>query len=376
MTSPIRPLERDDLPAVANLYEEIVRSGGHVAPPGLADYFEQTFVLHPWADPEVPSLVYLDSDKRIVGFIGSHVRRLRFGDRRVLAGCSGQLVTTLEARQRAAGIFLMRAYMAGPQELTFTDTASDEVRRMWRSLGGEVSQIACVGWVRVLRPGHFAAGELSRRRRLERVTRVAEPIWSLVDRASVRVARSALEPPLPSTTTEPLTAPLMAGHLADVASSFSVRPEYEDEAFVNWLFAALAQPAIRGRLIARLVRAATGSVLGWYVYYHRPRQIAQVLQIAAGERAAGEVLDALFHDARSRGATAVQGRVEGHLFNALGERGCLFHRSGYLALIHGNDSDLLHAIQSGRALLTRMEGDWWNGHHLEGSDSAPPGIGA
>jgi hypothetical protein len=100
------------------------------------------------------------------------------------------------------------------------------------------------------------------------------------------------------------------------------------------------------------------------VYYHPPRQIAQVLQIAAGERDAGDVLDHLLHDARSRGATAIQGRVEGHLSKILAERRCVFHRSGYLALIHGDDSELLHAVQSGRAFLTRMEGDWWNSDHL------------
>ena len=43
----------------------------------------------------------------------------------------------------------------------------------------------------------------------------------------------------------------------------------------------------------------------------------------------------------------------------------MLHRAGYLALIHARDPEVLHAVQAGRALLTRLEGEWWMGHHLE-----------
>jgi hypothetical protein len=76
------------------------------------------------------------------------------------------------------------------------------------------------------------------------------------------------------------------------------------------------------------------------------------------------VLDALLADARERGAVAVQGRVEPHLLDRLPERHALFHKSGYLPLIHSPRPELLHAIHSGRALLTRLAGEWWMGHHL------------
>jgi hypothetical protein len=43
----------------------------------------------------------------------------------------------------------------------------------------------------------------------------------------------------------------------------------------------------------------------------------------------------------------------------------VFHSAASLALIHSRNIDLLHAVQSGRALLTRLDGEWWMGHHLE-----------
>ena len=77
----VRPCRRDDLPQVAALYEAVVRSGRRSPPPRLEAYFERTFFGCPWADPEIPSLVYQGADGAILGFIGSHVRRLRAGSR-------------------------------------------------------------------------------------------------------------------------------------------------------------------------------------------------------------------------------------------------------------------------------------------------------
>jgi hypothetical protein len=100
------------------------------------------------------------------------------------------------------------------------------------------------------------------------------------------------------------------------------------------------------------------------VYYHRSGGIAQTLAVAAAPNDLGEVLDSLLADAHDRGAVAVQGRVEPHLLEQLAEHRCVFHKSGYLPLIHSRRPEILHAIHSGRALLTRLAGEWWMGHHL------------
>ena len=126
----IRPFERADLPAVASLYELVARSGSRMAAPGLERYFEDTFFDHPWADPEIPSLVFVDDDGGVGGFIGSSVRRLEFRGAPIRLGVAGQLVTEPKARNRAAGMFLMKEYLAGAQDLTVTDTASDVVERL------------------------------------------------------------------------------------------------------------------------------------------------------------------------------------------------------------------------------------------------------
>ena len=350
-------MERGDLEQVAALYEHVARSGSRTAPPGLMPYFEEFFFDHPWADPEIPSLVYVDGDGRIAGFLGSSVRRFVFDGRPARVGVSGQLVTEPDARNRAPGAFLMREYMNGPQDLTLTDTASEVVRRIWEGVGGETFHLACVGWVRVFRPGQFASAY---RRRAEDLgapsgaRTLLAPIDGLLGRA--------LRPAARETQSETATAADLVRYLPDVAQGARLRPAYDDS-FLEWQLGAMAAVTPRGELRARLVRVG-GEVRGWYLYYLMPGGISQVQQVAGDERFVGEIVDDLFRDAHAGGSAAVQGRIEPHLRAALAERRCLFHRAGYLALIHSRDEGVLHAVQSGRALLTRMEGEWWMGHHL------------
>jgi hypothetical protein len=358
----IRSLERDDLPEVANLYEHVARSGSRQAPPGLAGYFGDTFLDYPWSDEEIPSLVYVD-DGRITGFLGANVRRFAFDGEPVRLAISGQLVTDPAVRSRAAGAFLLRRFLDGPQDLTITDTASDEARRIWEGLGGETMHIGTIGWARVFSPLRSVL-DFKTRSGSGRMTPVLRPILSAVDAAGSVVARKALRVEPPASTTEPLTPEGMGAHVDAVAKPYRLRPAYDDARGTAWLLEQIARVEPRGELVARLVCAADGRVQGWFVYYHRPGGIGQTLEIAGAGNDVGDVLDALLADAHGRGAVALQGRVEPHLLDRLPERRALFHKSGYLPLIHSPRPELLHAIHSGRALLTRLAGEWWMGHHL------------
>ena len=357
----IRPFVRGDIPAAAALYERVARSGSHSPPSGLVDYFARTFFDYPWADTEIPSLVYEEDDGSIAGFLGSSVRRLVFDGRPIRLGVSGQLVTDPGVRNRAVGAFLMKAYMNGPQDLTVTDTASGTVRRIWEGIGGEAFAIGCLGWVRVFRPARLGADVLERRQARPRLARAGQPLWSGADAALGLLARPVLRPPPTQRgETEPLLPETLAQHVAAVTRSLRVRPAYEDESFGRWLLTAIAE--VDPVVVARVVRV-DGRVRGWYVYVTRGA-VAHVLQIASDERVRDDIVDHLLYDAWSRGAAGVQGRVEMSFLECLSSRRCVFHTSGYLSLIHSRDAALLHAVQSGRALLTRLEGEWWMGHHL------------
>jgi hypothetical protein len=360
--TPIRPFVEQDLPEVTALYERVIRSASGRPPPLLADYFRDTFLRHPWVDPEIPSLVYEEPGGRIIGFLGSHVRRLRFDGEPIRLACSGQLVTAPDARGAAPGAFLVREYMSGPQELTNTDGANEPMLRLWPRLGGEILHLSCIDWIRVFRPSAVAV-EYALRGRQGLASRVAGPVTAAVDGLAVRLASDRFRPSAAGTTTEPLTPEKLVEHLDAIAASFRVYPDY-DEAFARWLFRELAAVESRGRLFASLVRTSDGRAAGWYVGYARKGGVSDVVQVAALPRSEGLVIDQLLQEARSLGVSAVRGRLEPRLVYPLSERTpVLRYATG--ALVHSHDPELLRAIRVGDALLTRMEGEWWMGHHLE-----------
>ena len=375
--SPIRPLEREDLEAVTDLYENVFRSR-LPRKPGLSAEFERTVLDHPWADPEIPSLVYEGPGGAITGFLASHVRRMRHGPHPLRMACSGQLVTDPAFARRGIGALLLRHYMSGPQELTITDGANDAVRAIWAGLGGSASGLSSLRWTRVFRPVALLAAKVERRRDGRSIPGAPSLAW-VVD----AVAERRLAPPEVNTVAEPLDATGLIEAVAELSSRrsgsgrrsapvYELRPDY-DEPFLEWLFREMAAVEARGELVLRLVRDSSGAFLGWYVFYSRPGGISQAIQVGAAPASAGTVLDHLFQDAAARGSAAIEGRSDAPLLPALTARRCLFGRSEW-ALLHSDDPAPLNAIAYGRALLTRLEGEWWMGHHLR--EAGPRGTTA
>jgi hypothetical protein len=359
----IRNLTHDDLPQVASLYELVARSGSRSAPPGLAAHFGRTLLDHPWADPEIPSLVCEEPDGSISGFIGCHVRRLLFDGTPIRLACGGQLVTDPEARKRAVGFFLLREFLAGSQELAITDTAVAATRVMWTRIGGQLAHLQSIGWFRLLRPVPFAVDFARSRRR-----RAARPRGDAGGGEWISFGLGARFRPRPAaspatTSAADLWPRELAELLPELAGGCRLRPDY-DPVFLDWLFGEMRAVRTRGSLIARVVRAREGRVVGWYVYYLRRGGVSDVLQVVATPREVGRVVDDLFRHAKANGAALLRGRLEAPLVEALASRRCLFRFNG-AALVHARDPDVVRALAAGEALLTRMEGEWWMGHHLE-----------
>jgi hypothetical protein len=366
----IRPLEREDLPEVAALYELVMRSGTRAPRAETVSFFQRALLDHPWADPELPSLVHLDRSGGIVAFIGSHARRLRLREEPLRLACSGHLVADPEAENRVAGALLLARYLKGPQDLTITDGATPTVHRIWDRLGGQPSALGCVGWTRVFRPLQFLGDRRASRRRGRGMRAGARRSLAPLDAIAVRASSRVLLPPRVTSGSEPLTPKGLLEHLATMTTTYHLLPGYDEE-FLDWLFSELALVRDRGELVARVVRDAEGQVCGWYVYYLKVGGACPVIQIAARSGLHGAVIDQLFREAQEAGAAALHGRLEPSLLEPLSRRRCILRFTGG-ALVHSRRDDVLSAIASPGALLTRMEGEWWMGPHL----GISPGTGA
>lgn len=353
--SRIRPLEADDLPDVAALFEVVFGDGIRRVRPERVRYLSSMLLDHPWADPEIPSLVQLDAGGAIVGFIGSNVRRFRLDGRTLRAGCCAHFMSDPEAGATGLAALLLRKYLAGPQDLSFTDTATDTVRAMWERLGGETDHLRCLSWVKVLRPGALATTLLGDRYGRPRGARALRPIGSALDVLAARTwTRGPVGAADPGLQTEPLSPAALVRQVEDASGSFGLRPDYNEE-FVQWLFAEVARDG-RGQLRGCLVLDGRKAI-GWFVYLLRQSGIGRVLEVCASGDDIGPVVDSLFHDADRAGAIAMEGRVEPALLEAVSRRRCLLRYVGG-ALIHSSDPTVLAAATAEDALMTRLEGEW------------------
>jgi GNAT superfamily N-acetyltransferase len=357
----VRVLARDDLSEVASLFEQVFRTGSRIPPRKLECYFARTLFDYPGRDPDIPSLVYADEEQRILGFLGVHVRHLRFDGRSIRLACGGPLATDPQARRRGVGALLLRRFLAGPQEISTTDGANDASRRLGEAVGAQTAYLGSINWTRFLRPVSSANDSLVAERR-PRWASVLRPVCSTADRAILGVVGEKLRPPAPTAVAEQLTPETVLENLPSVTKSFRCHPDYT-EAFLSWAFFEMEQVAARGSLIRSLVRDDAGQFLGWYVYYLKPGGVGSVIQVAAKRGKADAVIDHLFHHAYTNGAGAVQGRAEPHLMEALSRRRCLLRYQGG-SMIHIRDTALLAAVLSRDCFLTYLEGEWWMGPHL------------
>src|SRR4051794_28802879 len=223
----VRSLRHDDLPQVVALYRT------HLAVPNVAGEdelrtaFEQVFLGEPLSDPEIPSLVFESSVGEILGFIGSLVHRLRFEQRSVRLACSSSLVVSPKARQFGAGGLLLRKYLAGPQDLTMTDTAGRATEQMWKRLGGSQYYLGSVTWLHLIRPLQAAVGlklwHLGRHQRLPLVRPLCRPLDAAYSRSGDTDGTSDAE----KLTEEPLSPQLLIDHYRLGPQQVDLWPDYD-----------------------------------------------------------------------------------------------------------------------------------------------------
>ncbi len=71
----VRPLERHDIPAVARLFLKTFRRTAADANAALSSYLQQLYLDSTLYDPQICSLVHVDHDGTIDGFLGKLARK-------------------------------------------------------------------------------------------------------------------------------------------------------------------------------------------------------------------------------------------------------------------------------------------------------------
>jgi hypothetical protein len=334
------------------LFQQRMRAYAGIPPAVLGAFLGRVLLDGAAADPQIPSLVYEGTGGSVLGFIGSQVRPMVFDGRPIRLAAASHLVADAGER-RPIGALLLRSFLTGRQDISVTDTATRDVERIWRALGGRPLYLGGIEWIRLLRPGAVAAHVLERRR--GEALRPLEVAGAAVDTVLRPAARRLLDPPRAEVFGERLTAEALLEHMPELTADLRVAPDY-GERYARWLLEELERPRPDGRLVATLVRRPE-RVLGWYVYRLCPNGLCPVAQIACHADDAGQLLDHLFEHAARNGAGGVRGKVEPPLLRAVADRRCALRHTGG-RLVHTRDRELLGAIGAGSAMLSLLEGEW------------------
>ena len=355
VTGRVRPFARDDIPQVAALRQRVFHYQQRTRLDELGAYFEQVFFDGPWhCDGGVPSLVYVDRRGSVAGFLGVIMRPMTFRGERLRVAVGTQLMVAPESRG-LVGRRLVRALLRGPQDLSVSDTANEAARLLWQGLGGRVSLLQSLHWIRPVRPARYAAARIPGGLAIRGARRLALPLLAGVDVLAARRAAYAVPP---SGATRALDARGVLAACDGVIGDRALRPVY-DLASLEWLLQRLAEKRQFGPPRGRLVRTADGHDAGWFLYCVNPGGVCEVVQIAARRATAPLVLSHLLHDGWRAGGVAIAGRFDPGLADVFAASGQSFGRLGPYMLIHSARPELMLAIEQGDAFLSRLEGEWW-----------------
>ncbi|MCI0336808.1 MAG: hypothetical protein L0226_04485 [Acidobacteria bacterium] len=323
----------------------------------LNDYFEHIFFHNPWFDESLPSLVYQESNGRIVGFLGVVPRRMLLRDRPIRVAISFHFMVEPESRSSLAGVQLLKTFFSGPQDLSLTDGAGHAGRKVWEGLGGTTAFLYSQYWTRILRPSKHVINLLARRKAFSPVARVLSPLCYLADAGAAWMLPRHIFNPITQCSEEDLGIETLLNSLPQFSRAATLQPLYDDYS-LRWLLNQAGQMNFYGAFKKVLVRDSRGEMVGWFMYYLKPGGTSTVFQFVVRKNAIDETLDCLFNHARRHGSAAITGRLYPHYVQEFSDKRCFIHRRGGWMLVHSNNADLIQVIQCGDAFLTGLEGEW------------------
>ncbi len=364
--SVVRDLRREDLTAVARLFQATFRRRKNL-PPSLAGYLHEVFFEHPWYDEELSSKVFVDGRGDITGFVGVFPARLELNGQYLRAAFAGTMMVDRPDCNPLAGARLLRAFLAGPQDISLTETANTVALGMWQKLALPLELAYSLNWLRVFRPASMSVQLMER---TSSAAALLRPFANLTDHFGERLGLSSFR-------TTPISAAgrirfedvderEFASRLLTLKDMFSLRPQWDRQSLA-WFLQQGGQKHIFGRPFWRIATNRTGEVVGCYAYFGRPGHIAWLLQALCSADLANELVDDLFAHADKLGCAGIRGGGHPWLIPALISRKTVFYGRAFF-IAHAKDDRLLQPIRSGGALVSGLAGENWTrliGDHFD-----------
>ncbi|MCK9554060.1 hypothetical protein, partial [Aquamicrobium sp.] len=296
--STIRALTEQDLPVVANMLQQVLRHKNSPAPASLVDYMRSFYLSAPGCGDDITSLVHVTDAGEVSGFIGVHVLPMAWNDRKLRAAICSSFMVAKGNRDPMAGARLMKAFMDGPQDLSFSETANHISTQMWTRLRGITLPQYSLDWIRIIRPCSFAVSMIGQRfspaRLFNPLAFVTDNVWR--KRLKPGEARWTATAPTGMAPVALRTREINRAEFAELAepltAHFALKPHWPTVALDRILSDAADKPDW-GQFVMVSVTTASGASVGAFAYHALKGGIGRVLQIMSRPGQAGAVIDCL-----------------------------------------------------------------------------------
>ncbi|WP_092996710.1 GNAT family N-acetyltransferase [Rhizobium sp. NFR07] len=353
----VRDLEPEDLPSVVHLFQKTFRRS-EPARPSMIRYFREIFFDHPWYDEEIRSKVFVNSDGEIEGFIGVFPSRLELDGRPIRAAFAGSMMVDRPEQNPLAGARLLRSFLAGPQDISLTETANSLALGMWQKLALPLDIAYSLNWIRILRPAGTAIQVAERGLKAARLMRpLASLTDGIVERAGMKTFRAPAASGPGRVNFWDASRDDFAEAVLKLSDRFPLRPQW-DRTTLDWFMDQAQAKRQFGDPCWRIAESRSGELVGCYAYYGRAGGIGWLLQALCTPNVAGEMVEDLFSHADAAGCVAIRGAGHPWLTPELISRKTLFYGRAFF-VAHAKDKTLLEPIKAGQGLISGLAGENW-----------------
>jgi hypothetical protein len=352
----IRFLEVADIPRVARLIQKSLPTGPRVSDEVWHEEIRDVYLDNPWRNDNIGALVHEDGQGNITGFLGVVPRPLVMnGQSYVGAVCSDYCV---EAGQRGmTGVRLIRRFLGGPQDISFTDEANETARAIWERSGGVTCHFLSVCWAIPLRPARAALSVARKRTSAQPLLTVMKPIAEVVDRVVNRFRKPIAPAGSPRLRIHEFPVAEALRLLPQIIERDSVYVEYDRQS-LEWLIRRAARRQSDGRLAAYGFSTTEGVLAGWGILYAHSNGLSELLQIASRPEYRLQIYDHLMKSAYNERASALTGRLRVEVVPIVGRAFGCFQPASCWTMVHSKNVELVNSFTQGRAFVSRLDGEW------------------